>query len=1028
MKSVTNIQPHNTDEHIKIRWYSVAGSVVWTLLLTGLFVAYVVDNRKAIHEIGYSMANASLEKDILFRRWAARHGGVYVPETAATPPNPYLKHIPERDITTPSGKRLTLVNPAYMTRQIYEMAQQQAHLPRVRLTSLNPLRPENAPDIWETKALNALKLGAREIVESVTIQGQPQLRIMQPFLAEKSCFKCHSNDGYKIGEASGGISVTLSLAPIEAAMDNEIKKEALIHSMIWLLGLGFIWFGSSKMSTIMTSLRNETNRLCESEERYRALFTRAGDGIMILAVDGSIVEVNESIAQMHGYSVPEMQQMNLKGLDTPESQRFMRERMLRLLVGESLTFEVEHYHKDGHIIALEVSASLIFSGGDSYLQCFHRDITDRKRAESRLSESECRLRTIFENEPECIKILDQQGLLTQMNPAGLAMIEADSIEQVAGLPVLDVIAPEYREAYSDLHHRVIAGETMQMKYEVLGLKGGRRWLETHAVPMQDHGSVVHLAVTRDISESKQAEESLRSSQQKLTTLIETMPDIVFLKDGEGRWQIVNRAGLELFGLTGLPWQGKTVEELVQLQPASRELFHCCVESEGLAWQSGRPLHTEERVQLQDGQWRNFEVVKVPLFADNGRREGIVVVGRDITGRKRAEEERQQLEQQLQQSQKLESLGVLAGGIAHDFNNILTVILGHCYLAKEDSGLKQTYGTYFQPIESAANRAADLCRQMLTYAGKSPLVQARVNLWLLVDDVVKMLQSAIKKNIAIELDLNQRIPEIIGDTGQIQQIVMNLIINAAEAIGDAKGTIKVILRKIEFEAGQLKTDTFGTPVRAGKYSCLEVSDTGIGMSSETQKRIFEPFYTTKFAGRGLGMSAIRGIVTSHEGILELTSLEGVGTTFKVYFPVPCTSDQPDIISTTPALTHKGAGTILLVEDEQTLRSMGAALLEVLGFTTLTAEHGREALDIFRERGTEIDIILLDLIMPVMGGNEAYYELRKIAPTIPIVICSGYGIESVADLIENDIHAGFVHKPYKPEQLRDVILKLKEKASE
>jgi PAS domain S-box-containing protein len=872
---------------------------VWTLLLTGLFVIYALDNRRAIQEIGYSMAIASLEKDILFRRWAARHGGFYVLDTADTLPGLYLQHIPERDITTPSGRRLTLVNHAFMTSQVYEMAKEQVDVLRAHLTSLNRLRPENAPDPWETKALTALKLGAREFVESVTIQGQPHLRIMQPFWAEKSCLKCHSGDGYKTGEASGGVSVTLSLVPIKAAMDSEMNNEAVIHTMIWLLGLGFIRFGSGKIITSMTSLRNGRNRLFESEERYRALFTRAGDGIIILAVDGRMLEINESIARMHGYTIQEMLQLNLKEIETPESSALMRERILRLLAGENLTFEAEHSHKDGHTFHLEVSASLIFSGGDSFIQCFHRDITERKLAE----------------------------------------------------------------------------------------------------------------------------ESLRLSQQKLSTLIETLPDVVFLKDGEGRWQIVNKAGLELFGLTDLPWQGKNVAQLMQLQPTSRELFHCCVESEELAWQSREPLHTEERVQLQDGKWRNFEVIMVPLFADNGRREGIVIVGRDVTERKRAEEERRQLEQQLQQAQKLESLGVLAGGIAHDFNNILTVILGHCYLAKDDTGLKQPYSLYFQQIESAANRAADLCRQMLTYAGKRPVVQTRVNLWLLVDDVVKMLQSAIKKNVAIELDLNQRIPEIIGDAGQIQQIVMNLIINASEAIGDAKGTISIVLRNIEFEAGQLKTDTFGTPIRPGKYSCLEVSDTGIGMNSETQKRIFEPFYTTKFAGRGLGMSAIRGIVTSHEGILELTSTEGVGTTFKVAFPVPGTAEQVDFVPAVSTSLYEGAGTILLVEDEQTLRTMGTALLEVMGFTTLSAEHGREALEIFRERSADIDIILLDLIMPVMGGDETYRELRKIAPTVSIVICSGYGVESVTDLIENDRHAGFVQKPYKPEQLRDVMIRIR-----
>ena len=253
--------------------------------------------------------------------------------------------------------------------------------------------------------------------------------------------------------------------------------------------------------------------------------------------------------------------------------------------------------------------------------------------------------------------------------------------------------------------------------------------------------------------------------------------------------------------------------------------------------------------------------------------------------------------------------------------------------------------------------------------------------------------------------------------------MNLIINAAEAIGDAHGTIRVVLTNTLFESVPRETDTFGTVILPGKYVCLEVTDTGGGMNEETQKRIFEPFYTTKFTGRGLGMSAIRGIVSAHEGILHLSSTPGVGTTFKVCFPVPEPSEYAETVSTVSVHSEKEGGTILLVEDEQHLRDMGTALLEAMGFSAVTAQHGREALEIYRKRSDEIDVVLLDLIMPVMGGIETYTELRKTDSTLPIIICSGYGIETVADVIENDPHAGFVHKPYKPQQLRETLVKMK-----
>ncbi|HIJ80847.1 MAG TPA: response regulator [Desulfuromonadales bacterium] len=396
---------------------------------------------------------------------------------------------------------------------------------------------------------------------------------------------------------------------------------------------------------------------------------------------------------------------------------------------------------------------------------------------------------------------------------------------------------------------------------------------------------------------------------------------------------------------------------------------------------------------------------------------------DVTERYQAEDERRRLEQQFHHAQKLESLGVLAGGIAHDFNNILTFILGQCYMARETASTDHDYKASFQQVETAANRAADLCQQMLTYAGKSPLVQTRINLISLVGELVKMLKSAIGKNVVIELSCDDDVPEVLGDTGKIQQIIMNLIINAAEAIGDAQGTIRVVLTRKLFTQGSPEKDTFGTIVNGGCHACLEVTDDGCGMDQETQKRVFEPFYTTKFTGRGLGMSAIQGIVKAHEGLLYLTSAAGVGTTFKVSFPQAQSDVEQVPASDEPTVSENSGGTVLLVDDEEMLLDMGADLLETFGFNAITARNGREAIQICTDRLSSIDVVLLDMIMPVMGGIEAYHELRRISTNLPIIICSGYGVETVEDIIKNDPYAGFVHKPYKPAELRNVMLRMK-----
>lgn len=406
--------------------------------------------------------------------------------------------------------------------------------------------------------------------------------------------------------------------------------------------------------------------------------------------------------------------------------------------------------------------------------------------------------------------------------------------------------------------------------------------------------------------------------------------------------------------------------------------------------------------------------------DGSMRDQIIVIS-DITERKLAEEEKKLLEQQFQQAQKMESLGVLAGGIAHDFNNILTVILGHCYMAMKINS-QQEYKAAFQQVEFAANRAVDICQQMLTYSGNSEIVRTRLSLLPLVDGVVTMLKSSIGKNVAIMLDLMCDGLEIGGDSGQIQQIVMNLIINAVEAICDENGTIKVVLSKTVFDRDQTGSDVFGTFIHAGSYACLSVTDTGCGMDEETQKRIFEPFFTTKLTGRGLGMSAIRGIVKSHNGALQLTSTLGGGTTFKVYFPLYETHDNAATVSITSAPFGKEGGTILLVDDEELLRDLGADLFDTVGFSVITAQNGEEALKIYHDRLREIEVILLDVIMPVMGGIETYHELRKISSDVPIVFCSGYRVESLLNIISNDKHSKFIQKPYIPEELLNLMVRV------
>lgn len=385
-------------------------------------------------------------------------------------------------------------------------------------------------------------------------------------------------------------------------------------------------------------------------------------------------------------------------------------------------------------------------------------------------------------------------------------------------------------------------------------------------------------------------------------------------------------------------------------------------------------------------------------------------------RKLADEEKEVLQKQFQQAQKLESLGVLVGGVAHDFNNILAMIMGSCFLGQKDP---VSSGEHFTRIETAAQRGAELCRQMLAYAGKAQFSPGQVNIGLLIDDLMQLMKASLHKNVTMTVDVASDLPCVVGDNSQISQVIMNLVINAAEAIGDVPGEIRVRLKKIRFSSAAPQKDHLGQKIPAGSYVCLEVADTGCGMSEEVMRRLFEPFYTTKFTGRGLGMSATLGIINGHKGALQLVSQPGQGTTFTVYLPADSKEAVSEPCQEKIDAPWRGGGTILLVDDEEAILLAVSAMLKILGFTVIKATDGREALQLFQEHAATIDLVLTDMGMPVMSGQEMIPELRKIKSDLPIIVSSGFGENDVIAGINAGEVAAVLNKPYKFDALRQVL---------
>lgn len=389
---------------------------------------------------------------------------------------------------------------------------------------------------------------------------------------------------------------------------------------------------------------------------------------------------------------------------------------------------------------------------------------------------------------------------------------------------------------------------------------------------------------------------------------------------------------------------------------------------------------------------------------------------ELRERQRAEDERRQFEDQLRQSQKLESLGVLAGGIAHDFNNLLTAILGHADLAQASLPPGSPLRPHIDEINTASRRAADLAGQMLAYSGRAQLVIKPVRLSKVVRELGQLLEASVSKKAPLKFRLDPDLPVIDADPTQLRQVVMNLIINASEAMGDVAGEVTVTTRVADVP-GSVPDGTWigGTPP-PGRYVAFEVADTGCGMDAGTLSRIFDPFFTTKVTGRGLGLAVVLGIVRGHAGHLAVDTAPGRGTVFAILFPPSAHLEETGAADdgTKPAATWTGCGTVLIVDDEPAVRRLAKVMVERCGFDTLLAEDGEEALRVFRANQGLVTGVLLDLSMPRMGGRETLRELRRLDPDVPVLLSSGYPEQ---DPVPGA--TGFVQKPYRLATLSEAL---------
>ncbi|MEN8005712.1 MAG: PAS domain S-box protein [Candidatus Krumholzibacteriota bacterium] len=587
----------------------------------------------------------------------------------------------------------------------------------------------------------------------------------------------------------------------------------------------------------------------------------------------------------------------------------------------------------------------------------------------------------------------------------------------------------------------IAADSISLRFENLGLIGKlkdeigvreqaeaeiQKYSDSLETAVQERTSELVAAnkeLSREMTEREAAEEALRESEERHRTLFEGAAEGILVADIETQgFKYANLAICKMLGYTLEELNGMSISDIHPPESLENVIAEFEAQARGeKTIASGLPC------LRKDGTIIYVDISTTSMLMDD--RKCNVGFFSDITARKRAEEEKHALERKMQHAQKLESLGVLAGGIAHDFNNLLMAILGNADLALDELPSKSPVRSNIQEIERASKRAAELAKQMLAYSGKGRFVVEPIDAGHLVEEMAHLLAVSISKKTALEFNFAENLPTFDGDMTQIRQVIMNLITNAAEAIGEESGTIVLSTGAMECDRACLGEvyEVLGAgldePLPEGTYVYFEVSDTGCGADAETVAKIFDPFFTTKFTGRGLGMSAVLGIVRGHRGGIKIRSEVGEGTTFTVLFPaneqtVKGVAGQKEIKA--EGNDWRGSGTVLVVDDEETVCAVAEQMLDRFGFSVLTAFDGREALRVFRENTDEIVCVLLDLTMPFMDGEETFREMRLLHPDVRVILCSGYNEQEAVLRFAGKGLAGFIQKPFSMAALKGKLM--------
>jgi len=747
--------------------------------------------------------------------------------------------------------------------------------------------------------------------------------------------------------------------------------------------------------------------LRESEERYRYLIEHMSDGLAIVDPTEHFTFANPALEQIFGVPPGGLVGRALFAFTAPEASALLQSHTARRQAGETTSYEHALFRPNGERREVFVTGSPLIDKEGTYTGAFAlvHDITERKAAERAIAQERDLLHTLLDGIPDMVYFKDTASRFVRINKSQARLLGTASPEEALGKSDDDYFAPDEAEWRRQDELRIMATSLPQVgKIERIEKPDAPPlWLSVTKIPRRSEtGEIIGtFGVSRDITEIIETREALRDSEERYRALVETMDEGILLLDADGVCQFANPAVFSIIQRDNRPLVGHNVREFLAADQ------HGIIDAEGARRRKGLRGSYEVQFARPDGDTRDLWITATPRFDMAGSYIGSLVLVQDITERKR-------LLTQLVQEQKEETILTLAGGIAHDFNNILVGVLGSSTLLLESPALSGSDRELCEIIRTSSQRMSDLTNKLLAYARGGRYQPRPLDINAAISETLSLLKSSIPLSIELERDFAAELWLVEGDPGQLHQVLLNLVINAYEAMPEG-GKLAVHTQNVARPYGWRCPRHGEHP--PGDYVHITVADSGQGMDAATLARIFEPFFTTKLQGRGLGLAAVQGIIRSHGGCIDVESRPGGGAKFSLYLPRTEMQLQDATASADSRLA--GKETILFVDDEEVVREMARRALQRRGYKVLMAATGTDGLEQYLAHAAEIALVVFDMQMPQMGGGALLARLKALNPRLKTIASSGFNEALVLSEISDESPSGFLQKPYSPRELQSMV---------